>query len=330
MFLIKLTNRLGIALLLVSFGCFAQSESVGVSFLTDVGHPGNRQLDLTIWYPSDDNGPARPIGGNAVFLGAKGLVDAKPVAGLRPLVLVSHGGLRSAVNSGAWFGQRLAKLGYVAVEINRERAANPIDRLNDIGSRPQTISRALDILLAHPSWSRLIDESQIASIGFYLGGTASLMLSGVPFDEIALRTSCDGEIRSPDCAWFAANGIGLSESHLTSIPDTIRDSRMIAYIGIAPEYLHAFPANLHKVEQKKLGILILNKKNSVSPQFLTGTYIDRANQFDGFGYCTPIGADIIVEEGGDPQLCGDSLLRQSVHDEIVERVLDMLANSGDK
>lgn len=328
MFLINLRTRLGIALLLVSFGVFAQSDSVGVSFLTDVFHPGYRQLDLTIWYPRDDNGPARAIGRNAVFLGAEGVVDAQPFAGQKPLILISHGGLRSATNSGAWFGQRLAKLGYVVVEVNEERAANPIDTLNSIGSRPRDMSRALDILLAHPFWSRFIDDGQIATLGFYLGGTASLMLSGVQFDERALRSSCDGEKQSPNCAWFAANGIGLSESHLKHIPDTIRDSRMASYIGIAPEYLHAFPVDTGEAEQANLAVLFLDKKNSASAEHSTGVYVDKANYFDGFGFCTPVGADIIAEEGGDPQLCGDSLLRQGVHDEIVERVLGILDDSN--
>lgn len=55
--------------------------------------------------------------------------------------------------------------------------------------------------------SKLIDKRRIASVGFFLGGAASLLLSDVAFSEAALRSSCYGEISSVDCAWFAANGV---------------------------------------------------------------------------------------------------------------------------
>lgn len=312
--------------LLTTTQAFAQSESVGVSFLRISPSGESRPLDLTLWYPTDTIDRVETIGGNAVFLGAAAVVDASPLLGKKALLIISHGGLRSAANSGAWFAQRMAEKGFLALEVNAPRLTSAEHAPNEIWLRPADMSRALDTLIAHPEWSRLIDKSRIVSVGFFLGGTASLLLSDLVLSVAALRSSCYGEIRSEDCEWLSDNGVDLSTNFLkTTIRANLTDTRMLMNIAVAPEYLHAFAKTLAKERQTGLAMLYLSEQPSVSAQRPIGAYIGNANRFDGFGLCKRRGAAIIAEEGGDPRLCGGALLpRMNVHDEIVERVLTLI------
>lgn len=326
MFSLSVRCFLGIAFFLAAGGGYAQTGSVGVSFVTDFNEASGRQLALTLWYPSDEKGAVESVGGNAVFLGAEGIADAQVRLGTLPLVLISHGGLRSANNSGAWFAQRMAQAGLLAVEVNAARVKSPVESVNELWLRPADMTQALNALLHHPDWSSRIDHTRISSVGFYLGGTASLLLSGVPVDEEALRSSCEQEFLSPDCDWFAANHISLSADHLRPMPLDLGDARLSSVVAIAPEYLHAFPQLSLVAEQTKVGVVVLGGQSKSSNVSREVSRIEQANPFDGFGHCTPRGAFIIEEDGGSAQLCGDaSGRRQRVHDQIVGRVLTGIA-----
>lgn len=320
MLLLRARYVIGLALVLITTAPLAGPTLVGVSFLSDVGQPTDRPLELSLWYPTEAAGPARLIGENAVFTGTDGIVDAPPTPGVKDLVLISHGGLRSAANSGAWLAQRLAKEGFIAAEINAPRPATPKKAANEIWQRPADISRALDALLAHPVWSQLVNEDSIASIGFYLGGTASLLLSETAFDEKALRSTCDDGRENPDCDWFKANNISLIEPDLKPMPANLRDSRIAHHFAIEPEYLHAFSIDKITEPQSHSSVMFLNKERDG-----IATNVEARNYFDGFGLCKAQGASIIAEDGGDARICGDSEMeRRRIHDEIVAWVLDRL------
>jgi predicted dienelactone hydrolase len=79
-----------------------------------------RPLSLSIWYPSEEQ-PTGTIGGNPVFEGASAVPDAPFPEDAFPLVVLSHGGLRSATDSGAWLSSSIARAGYVVVEVNAPR-----------------------------------------------------------------------------------------------------------------------------------------------------------------------------------------------------------------
>ena len=88
---------LALALILTTGPGFAET-SAGVAHLSDSAAK-ERPLALSIWYPSDVQA-STTIGGNAVFQGALAAPDAPLPAAPLPLVVVSHGGLRSAADSG--------------------------------------------------------------------------------------------------------------------------------------------------------------------------------------------------------------------------------------
>lgn len=89
---------LALAALLAVPGFAEEGETaVGVSTMVRPEANFDRGISMTIWYPAQsDAGASELVGRNAVFEGTPAQREASPQPGKLPLVLLSHGGLRSA------------------------------------------------------------------------------------------------------------------------------------------------------------------------------------------------------------------------------------------
>lgn len=314
---------ISLALILAATPCLAETTA-GVSHLRDTA-VDERALSLSIWYPS--NGQASgAIGGNPVFEGTLAAPDAPFPEGAFPLVVVSHGGLRSATDSGAWLSASIARAGYVVVEVNAPRPDNAVLALNEIWRRPQDIRRTIDLMLADETWGPRIDGSRVSIAGFALGATAALSVAGVEMDAERYMRSCaaDSAKEAPDCGWYAAQGVELSETNSEGLAGLARDPRITSVIAINPEYLAALgtpPADV-----SMLRITLGNPVGtSDGNQIAQAVAIPGAAIFDAFAVCTAAGPDILIEEDGDSSLCGASTeARQSIHKEISEAIISFL------
>lgn len=311
---------LSLALMLIAAPCLAETAA-GVAYLHDTSVE-ERPLSLSIWYPSEEQA-STIIGGNPVFEGVSAAPDAQFPEGVFPLVVVSHGGLRSATDSGAWLSSSIARAGYIVVEINAPRPDNAAIALNEIWRRPQDIRRAIDLLLADEAWGPRVDEGRISVVGFALGATAALSVAGAEMDVARYMRSCaaDGETEGPDCEWYAAQGADLSETSPEGLAGLARDPRVTSGITVNPEYLAALSAAPADVSTLQISL--------GSPDNASGdnqiTVIPRASVFDAFAVCTDAGPDILLEEDGDSSLCGISAeARQTIHQEISEVIVSFL------
>lgn len=301
-------------------------QSLGVTTLDVVDADLSRPLQLSLWYPGQ-GGPEEIVAGNAVFSGETAVRDASTTEQTLPLVLVSHGGLRSAGDSGAWLSADLARSGSLVVEINGPRPSTAAQALNEIWHRPNDISRALDTVLDDPDWSKRIDMNRITVVGFALGGTAAMMLSGANLDAQSFVQSCDTPYRSPDCGWYEAQNVSLGSVDIEELALSREDPRISLVVAIAPEYIHAFADGLSAINTPTQ-IVLLGRENDLSgdgPADITVTAIPDANVSDAFQICTPAGPEILAEDGGDPSLCGPSAqARRDMHTAISNSVLSFL------
>lgn len=317
-------NKLvGALLLLVASGqpwlASADEQAVGVAELAWRGDAQHRGLDLTVWYPAEPGGERRPVGANAVFQGAVGRAGADPLAGRLPLVLVSHGGLRSASNSGAWLASGLAGTGVIAVELSAERPASAAEAVAELWRRPADISAALDFLLRHPRWSPRVDADRVGVVGAYLGGTAALLLSDTPVDEAALRASCERRPAGPDCPWLRAQGVGLGVPHLPS-PPPLTDARLRVKVALAPEYAWAFPALSTPPTGPALPVLVDRGDGAGWSRLAVDFNAAPVSSFDAFGVYRARGAGILQASGADTALCGRAADRALVHRRLLGAV----------
>ncbi|MGL4557997.1 MAG: alpha/beta hydrolase family protein, partial [Afipia sp.] len=143
------------------------------------------------------------------------LRDAPITQGQFPLILVSHGGLRSAEDSGAWLSSALARSGRIVVEVNGPRPGTGAEAVNEIWRRAHQLSRALDAILSDPEWADHIDPDDVSVVGFALGGTAALEVAGaeISVPAAARRSGCDGrDNRDESDAPGADRGEGVART----------------------------------------------------------------------------------------------------------------------
>lgn len=309
--------------LLFNTPCFADPE-VGVLSMDVTTDETDRPLSLSIWYPALDPAPAgtsESVGANAVFVGASAARGAPVPDGPFPVVLLSHGGLRSAADTGAWLGRSLAEAGFVAVEVNGPRPDRAEDAVDEIWRRPDDLSRALDALLSDPAWSDRIDTDRVSVVGFALGGTAAIALAGGGMVPDAYAGACDAGA-GPDCAWYRASNVSLASVADAAIEQPRRDPRIGAAVAIAPEYLDVFSTKSLSDTAAPVLVVALGRE---MPGGLPQVPIPGATVADGFSLCTPAGPAILAEEEGDPELCGASPeQRQRAHDAIADQSISFL------
>jgi predicted dienelactone hydrolase len=171
--------------LVCAFAAAAQTPA-GVGFAAIAIHdPVNGgTMPGYVFYPSAHAGGATRIGPYLLHATS----DARPLAGAKPLVVISHG------HGGSDLGHHdlavyLASHGFVVATLE-----HPGDNYRDTGGtgtarvlvgRPIQVKAAISHLLGDPRWAALIDPGRIGVAGFSAGGyTALLSVGAIPrFDR---------------------------------------------------------------------------------------------------------------------------------------------------
>ena len=296
----------------------------GISLLAD-DPAQDRPLSLSIWYPSE-GGTSVEIGGNAVFSGTEAALEAPAVCGPLPLILLSHGGLRSAADSGAWLAAAMAKKQFLVVEINARAPSTAQEATSEIWRRRRDISRALDMILSDTVWAGHVDQQRISVVGFALGGTAALTVAGIEFDAMKYLGACIGpDAEGPDCGWYARQGVALGSVDRARLSQPGRDGRIASAVAIAPEYPSAF----HREENAAAAVLViaLGQQSGLEALPVRHALVPEAQTFDAFASCTDVGSKILLDEGEDPALCGEGLnVRADIHEQIADIIGEFLAD----
>lgn len=240
---------LWLALFLVAlpWNAYAQSAT-GVGFapieIHDPVNGGN--MPGYVFYPSATSTTVTWVG--PYKLHAKR--DATPVAGAKPLIVISHG------HGGSDLGQHdlavyLASRGFVVATLQ-----HPKDNYKDtsgVGTaavfigRPIQVKATISMLLQDARWKALINPDKIGVAGFSIGGYTALMLVGaVPrFDRLIgfCKAHPDNENVCTPFRKFEAHlkkhgGMSVRQ-YLTSIQDQLHrgdtdDPRVKAAFAMAP------------------------------------------------------------------------------------------------
>lgn len=305
---------------------------VGVTSLSLTAPERGRQLVVTLWYPAGPGGASVRVGENAVFEGVAAQQDAPVAAGRLPLVLLTHGGLRSAPDLDGWIASRLAGQGYLAATVRGPRIG-PDDAeaaVAEIWERPADLSAALTALMDTPAWADHLDPERVAALGFFLGGTSVLSLAGGRLDADAFMRSCDAGGGGPDCRWFAAGGVDLRSVDVGALTRPARDPRVRAAIAVGPEYGASFTPESLAAIAVPLQVVTLGPPDApgldAAAAGIARVALPDATRFDAFSLCTPRGAAILAEEEGDDAMCRDGTrdIREGVHRELSALILDFL------
>ena len=185
--------------------------------------------------------------------------DAPPIAGAKPLVVISHG------HGGSDLGHHdlaayLASHGFVVATLE-----HPKDNFHDtsgvgtaavLAGRPIQVKAAISELLDDPHWNTLIDPDRIGVAGFSAGGYAALMVVGaVPRFDLYVGY-CARHPKDPDCAMLQKlQSQGTATAALAALQASVdqwgkpADPRVKAAFAMAPLSLVFDKAGLAHVDR---------------------------------------------------------------------------------
>lgn len=182
-------------MLAVALGFAAQVQAaVGFQNVRVDADPAE-PLRMSIWYPT----AAEPADHRVGLFTQRVAVDAAPVAGALPLVLISHG-TGGSRESHLGTALALAEAGFVVAAVEHP-GDNYRDssRAADIDQRPRALLSALDYLTRSWPQRSSIDVGRIGAFGFSAGGFTVLALAGGQPDLERLRPHCEAHPRFFDC-----------------------------------------------------------------------------------------------------------------------------------
>ncbi|RRN74562.1 alpha/beta hydrolase family protein [Agrobacterium deltaense] len=298
-------------------------EAVGVSETTIHSPARGKDLAVTIWYPSDGKGTQTVSGDDRIFQGTPIFKDGAVKFGRLPLVLLSHGS-GSRVSGMAWIAAKLASEGFIVAGANHPGTTSgdstPADTPK-IWERTDDLSTIVTVLTAKGKWSSAIDAQRIGVLGFSLGGSAAMEISGARADLDAYARYCEDYATMMDCQWFAG-GRGYLNGEPVSVPKldlrTIdkarfeqqnRDPRIRSAVLVDPGLALAFRPDSLKQIDIPLTFINLGSKGKIPPAVLAdklanevpgATYqqVDEANHFSFLPFCKP-DADAFLKSVGE-------------------------------
>jgi predicted dienelactone hydrolase len=156
----------------------------------------SRRLCCAVWYPAERGGEAVMLrcrlrdGRQEALLQGRAVVDAVPVAGRFPLVILSHGwpGNRFLM---AHLGEALASRGFVVVAADHPGSTYE-DRLEGRAEFGITLlHRPLDqrfLIEAVPrAFPDLVDGTRVAVVGYSMGGYGALVTAGAGLSSMGVN-----------------------------------------------------------------------------------------------------------------------------------------------
>ena len=336
-----------LSVLLASAALHLSPATAGEAGTRDILIPSeSRQRDLavTIWYPSAGGGERVMVGENRVFAGSPALADAKPAEGSYPLVVLSHGS-GSTVKGMAWLAGALASAGYVVAGPNHPGTTSghstPADTPK-IWERTDDLSTLVSALESDPQWGKLIDADSIGVVGFSLGGAAAMEFAGATASLENYARYCETYPTMADCNWFAGDTAYVDNTLVAVDPldlrtvdkarfeQSNRDGRLKSAVLVDPSVARAFDAGSLKNIEIPMSFINLGQSGTVPVSVEaadlarltpngTHTYVADAVHYSFLLQCTPEAKPFLQSVGETDPICDDAgpRTRADIHAELV-------------
>ncbi|MBO0345114.1 hypothetical protein J0X15_07780 [Roseibium sp. CAU 1637] len=303
-------------------------------------------LQGSVWYPAASRTYKSRVGDNPVFYGTEVMLGAGVDAGKHPLVVLSHGSGGNMDNAG-WLSSALAQAGVMVLGVNHPGSTSGDSsprRSARFWDRPMDLDATIDAVLADPVFAPAIDETQIYTLGFSLGGLSVLQTGGMRMDLETYATYCDEKPEAVDCQFFHKGRVDFRLLDAEKMNATYRDPRLAGVIAIDPGMSVGFTEE--SVAESELPFLFINlgTDETLWPAINVGAggtdlvgrldnasylQIAPADHFSFLALCKENGPEMLIEEGEDP-ICNnpEGSDRSEVHRQIIEAVLSFLAKQA--
>lgn len=304
-----------------------------------------RPLDIAVWYPTAETGIPEQVGDNIVFYGIAALRDAKPEAGIHPLLLLSHGYGGNWRNLN-WLASAMAAQGYIVAAVDHPGTTTFNKSEQDakqLWRRPQDLQRMMAKIIATPSLAGHVDTQRIAAVGHSLGGWTVLELAGARFDTERFQTDCREHTALSACKLIQTLGIDGAAEQLAV---DARDPKIKAVVSLDLGLARGFtPESLSQIAIPTL-IMAAQADSDELPARLESGYlaeyipsavrhdrsVEGATHFSFMQQCKPGASELIAEkEPGDEIVCqdGGTLSRANIHRRLVRDISTFLNQTLD-
>jgi predicted dienelactone hydrolase len=307
--------------------------AVGLRTFSFLSPARGHSVESSLWYPSAANTDRQRIGDSQVFTGVSAHPNAAMAAGRHPLVLLAHGGLRSARFGSAWIAADLAARGYIVLQVHPPALApDEAHRAGpEIWLRPADLSAALTAIESDADIRAHVAPGFVGVLGFLRGATTALALAGARFDAEKVQGACDAMTTVPGCGWLRASGVDLHQLPADQIEADYRDPRVRVVVAVAPDLQDA--VNAASVQRIGIPVHIVQLGSAVvrvaGPQ-VSSTQVPDAHAMSVFNLCTPSARATLLAEGEDPALCADGggRPRSAIHADLAVRIADLMWQAG--
>ncbi|CZF81414.1 Alpha/beta hydrolase family protein [Grimontia celer] len=331
----KLVMSFALALLCFSASAVEPKYHSSLTVKSVFSGDRNKPVDVYYWYPTCKENTNFTFGNGNLFKAVETQLDA-PLAGEKfSVVLLSQGGTRSAFSHSGWIASSLAQQGYIVV-VPKPPAPNeitPDKAVDEITLRASDLKLGLKTLNSVEALSGGADTDEVFGVGFFLGGTSMLMLSGAQISPEKYRASCDNKTNI-DCRWLRNNNIDVATIPDEKFRPLQTENKLRSVVVISPELTATFAADTLTMIDNPITLITLSAnqhpelvpaQSMIELSSVTLKDIPGANQFSAFSECTERGFSILASEG-EKALCQEpgQVSRVENHQEILDAILTAL------
>jgi predicted dienelactone hydrolase len=212
---------------------------VGTATVEMENKAASRKITSELWFAAATGASVEEFSARPPFRAIPIARNAVPHSSSRkvPLIVISHGNFGTRFSHG-WLAVELVHAGYVVLSTSHPGTASADQSVAGryrLWDRSRDVSFALDEVLNHLRWSRLIDEHRIGFIGHSFGGWTGVSLAGGRYDPARQRAFCERtQKRDVYCQ-------GTLKDDIAGVPaqdagDSFRDIRIKAFyvMGAGP------------------------------------------------------------------------------------------------
>jgi predicted dienelactone hydrolase len=300
-----------------------------------------KDVEISYWYPTQTASPATAFGNGKIFEPVDVVVDASIAPGKYPIVLLSHGGLRSSFSHVGWIASELSKKGYVVIAPKppEPQTLTAVESVNELSLRPADLTLGLSSLEQIDLLKDNVATDKVSGVGFFMGGTAMLSLLGAKIDADKYRASCLDEGINVDCHWYQQSGVDLQKLSNQALSAPVANNRLISAVVINPELTKVLDESSLETITRDVAVIHLSghKRSALTPANALSKIpnvqvneISTASQFSAFSLCTPKGEKILTAEG-EGEICLEPAAssRHENHQAILKAILMALPKGGE-